>query len=330
MRRRQRADRHNSHVPPAIPAAARIVESPGRWVAGAFILRLTPHHGRGMEPQGPTLLDWLIQKYPLAKRQTFKRMLEAGRVRINGRRPATLRQPVGPTDQVEVLDHPPASSRTVEPPPPFGIVFEDDDLIVVNKPAGMLTSTVPRERRPTLLAAVREHVARRGPRARVGLIHRLDRDASGLLVFSKNDAAYRSLKTQFFHHTVTREYLAVVHGAPDPKAGRIENWLVERADGIVCATRQGGRGERAVSQYEVLQATAKRSLVRVTLETGRKHQIRVHLAGRGTPIVGDTVYGPDRPAAPRLMLEATRLVIQHPRSGERAEFALAPSPEFLS
>src|ERR1051325_11794745 len=113
------------------------------------------------------------------------------------------------------------------------IIYEDGDILVVNKPAGLLTSTVPREKRPTLLKMVREYVAQREPRARVGLIHRLDRDASGLLIFSKNDAAYRSLKTQFFHHEVERVYAVVVRGVPDPRAGRIESDLVERPDGTV-------------------------------------------------------------------------------------------------
>lgn len=279
--------------------------------------------------ESPTLIDWLSRKYPLAKRQTLKRMVEAGRVRINGEPAARLKQPVAPEDKVEVSDRPNATeSKSDSLQLPFGIVFEDEDVIVVNKPAGLLTSTVPRERRPTLLAAVREHVRRREPRARVGLIHRLDRDASGLLIFSKNDAAYRALKTQFFHHTVVREYRAVVHGTPSPPADRIETRLAERADGTVHSIREAHRGERAVSKYDVLKTERKLSFVRVKLETGRKHQIRVHLAGRGTPIVGDTVYGPKDARAPRLMLAATRLVIEHPRSGKRTEFTLPVPEEF--
>jgi len=277
--------------------------------------------------ESPTLLDWLARKYPLAKRQTLKRMVEAGRVRINGRLAIKLKQPVAIKDKVAVSDRPAnPPSKSDDAGLPFRIVFEDADVIVVDKPAGLLTRTVPRERRATLLAAVRDHVAREEPRARVGLIHRLDRDASGLLIFSKSDAAYRSLKTQFFHHTVVREYRAIVHGAPGPRAGRIETRLVERADGTVHSTHEAARGERAVSEYEVLKTQRKLSLLRVTLQTGRKHQIRVHLAGRGTPIVGDMVYGPGDTLAPRLMLTATRLVVEHPRTGKQMEFTL-PIPE---
>lgn len=276
-----------------------------------------------------TLLDHLARQFPLAKRQTLKRMVEAGRVRVNGKAASKLKQPVAAEDKIEVADRPVESQRDPSPSlPPFGVVFEDADILVVDKPPGLLTSTVPRERRPTLLAAVREYVGGQDARARVGLIHRLDRDASGLLIFSKNDPAYQSLKTQFFHHTVVREYRAVVHGTPTPPSGRIETRLVERADGTVHATREANRGERAVSEYEVIKTEGKRSLIRVTLQTGRKHQIRVHLAGRGTPIVGDTLYGPDKSHAPRLMLVATRLVIEHPRTGKKQEFAIPLPRDF--
>jgi 23S rRNA pseudouridine1911/1915/1917 synthase len=278
-----------------------------------------------------TLLDWLVRAYPLAKRQTLKRMVEARRVRINGRPALRLKQPIGPNDQVQVSDVQPdsRSPKVAEDVPVVSVVYEDDDLIVVDKPAGLLTSTVPRERRPTLLAAVRAHVARSQRKAQIGLIHRLDRDASGLLIFSKNDPAYRSLKTQFFHHTVVREYRAVVHGTPKSPEGRIENRLIEHNDGTVHATKQLGRGQAAISEYKVLKTERRLSLVQVVLQTGRKHQIRVHLAGNGNPVVGDTVYGPKESKAPRLMLAATRLAIMHPRTGREQEFTL-PIPENFS
>lgn len=279
--------------------------------------------------ESATLLDWLSAKYPTAKRQTLKRMVEARRVRINGRPAIRLKQALAPDDRVEVSEggRPPRSTGQ-EQVPRLLVVYEDADLLIVNKPPGLLTSTVPRERRPTALAAVRAHVAMSEPRARVGLIHRLDRDASGLLVFSKNDECYRSLKSQFFHHTVRREYLAIVHGMPHPPVGGIENRLVEHADGTVHATRHALRGQVAVTDYAVIKAEGRTSLVRVTLQTGRKHQIRVHLAGLGHPIVGDAVYGPKPPKASRLMLCATRLAVAHPRTGELLDRSIAPPKEF--
>ncbi len=220
------------------------------------------------------LIDWLIEKYPTAKRQTLKRMLEAGRVAVNGRPAVKLKQLLSDTDKVSVSDRVESEREGGKAGPGFPVVYEDEDILVVNKPAGLLTSTVPREKRPTLLAGVREYLAGREPKARVGLIHRLDREASGLLIFSKNNAAYESLKTQFFKHTVHRVYLTVVQGVPKPRQGRIESNLSERIDGTVHVVKQIGKGVLAVTDYEVVKDNGKRAMVRVTLQTGRKHQIR--------------------------------------------------------
>ena len=278
-----------------------------------------------MESQ--TVLDWLVRKYPLAKRQTLKRMVEGRRVRINGRPVKKLSQPLGSDDAVEVDGSRPPT-HAARPPKLEPIVFEDVDLLVVNKPAGLLTSTVPKEKRPTLLAKVREYVHAFDPKARIGLIHRLDRDASGLLVFSKNDDAYQSLKSQLFHHEFGREYRAVVHGKPTPPKGVIDTRLVERADGTVRSTSEHAKGERAVTEYEWLAARGKLSLLRVVLQTGRKHQIRAHLSERGNPVVGDRLYGPKDDKAARLMLAATKLTIRHPRSGDQMTFVAEVPEEF--
>jgi 23S rRNA pseudouridine1911/1915/1917 synthase len=255
-------------------------------------------------------------------------MLQAGRVRVNGKLVKRATDLVGPSDDVRVDDAPPAAP----PPAPSAsprlpILYEDADLLVVDKPPGLLTSTVPRERRPTLLALVRQHVAQSEPAARVGLIHRLDRDASGLLVFSKHHDAYRSLKQQFFDHSVERLYTAVVHGIPTPRAGRVESRLLERADGTVYSTKNPGEGDKALTEYEVVEEHGGRSVLRVKLHTGRKHQIRVHLSQRATPIVGDRVYGREGDESPHLLLAATTLSFTHPRTGERKTFQL-PRPKW--
>jgi 23S rRNA pseudouridine1911/1915/1917 synthase len=272
-----------------------------------------------------TLLDWLTQNYPTAKRTTFRQMLQSGRIVINERAARSLKDAVGPSDRVEVRDRPP---RAAAPAPrlPFSIVHEDADILVIDKPAGLLTSTGPREKRPTALALVRAYVKSRDPRARVGLIHRLDRDASGLLVFSKNDRAYESLKTQFFRHTVERVYAAVVRGKVTPPDGRIVSRLLELPDGRVVTTRRHAKGQEAITHYKTRRATKQMSLLEVRLETGRKHQIRAHLSERGAPILNDPLYDVTPPQG-RLMLVATRLALDHPRTGKRLTLARDPPRE---
>lgn len=196
-------------------------------------------------------------------------------------------------------------------------VYEDEDFLVVNKPRGMLTASGPRDKRPTLWGTVQAYGDRN--RLQVGIIHRLDRDASGLLVFSKNDPSYQSLKRQFYQHTVERMYMAIVQGRPTSTKGRIRNRLAEWKDGTVHITSRRDKGEEAISDFEVISKERHHALVRVKLETGRKHQIRVHMATLGSPIVGDEVYNP-KAKGEGLMLVAVRLCFDHPRTGKRMEF----------
>jgi 23S rRNA pseudouridine1911/1915/1917 synthase len=276
------------------------------------------------------LQDRLRKMLPQAKQTTLREMLAAGRVRVNGLVVNRMKHLVQLTDQVDVVDRNAVDSGTQHSPSlhPLKLIFEDADVLVIDKPAGLLTSTVPREPRPTALAIVRRYVQQREPAARVGSIHRLDRDASGLLVFSKSDDAYRSLKQQFFKHGVERVYIAITHGAPTPFAGRIESRLVELPDGSVRSSRRPGAGELAISEFETVAREKGLAAVRVKLHTGRKHQIRVHLSERGVPIVGDRVYGKQSDKEPRLMLAAVVLGFVHPRTGQSMRFELSIPREF--
>jgi 23S rRNA pseudouridine1911/1915/1917 synthase len=274
-----------------------------------------------------TLLDWLSKKFPNASKQTLRRIVQNGRVSIDGVRAKSLKIEFNAGQRVKVSDEAPARKRTPPQKLPFKIVHEDDDVLVIDKPAGLLTSTVAHEKRPTALGAVTEYLSRTQPSARIGLIHRLDRDASGLLVFSKNAGAYYSLKEQFFRHTVDRIYHAIVEGVPTPAEGRIKSKLREANDGSVHSAESG---QLATTEYRVIKQSrdGSNSLLRVKLETGRKHQIRAHLAERGWPIVNDPMYGTPRRSG-RLMLAATQLAFEHPRTMKRTKLEL-PLPNEMS
>jgi 23S rRNA pseudouridine1911/1915/1917 synthase len=274
------------------------------------------------------LQDWLQEAFPQASKTTLRKMLETGRVRVNGAVVRRMKQTISADDQIRVAER----NSKARPPVrgtlhPMKLVFEDEQVLVIDKPAGLLTSTVPRERRPTALVLVRKYLSALEWAGRVGLIHRLDRDASGLLVFSKTDLAYRWLKQQFFEHAVERIYTAITHGIPTPASGRIELRLVELPDGTVRSSRRSGAGEQAITEYTTIAREGGMAALRVRLHTGRKHQIRVHLSERGVPIVGDRVYGkPD--GAPRLMLSASTLGFVHPTTGAALRFELAIPSEF--
>lgn len=270
-----------------------------------------------------TVFDWLTSHYPNAKRQTLREMVEHGRVMVNGEPARSVKRPIGPEDQVKVLPRPQRPIASIEP---LRIIHEDPDILVVFKPAGLLTSTTAREWRQTAIGLIRAYLADREPAARPGVIHRLDRDAAGILVFSKNDEAYRHLKHQFFEHSVERFYTAIAQGRVKPAKGRIDSHLVELPDGSMRNAGDPRKGQRAITEYETIVSNGEFSLLKVRLQTGRKHQIRAHLSQRGAPIVGDTVYGKDKKTKLPLMLAATTLVLTHPRTGERLKFD-APPPE---
>jgi tRNA pseudouridine32 synthase/23S rRNA pseudouridine746 synthase/23S rRNA pseudouridine1911/1915/1917 synthase len=203
------------------------------------------------------------------------------------------------------------------------IVHEDNDVVVVEKPAGVLTMATASERTRTAYAAVTAHVRGGNPRSRnrVFIVHRLDRETSGLLVFARTPFAKHRLQ-ETWPETV-KQYLAVVHGAVTPDARTISSHLAENAVHGVYETSDRAKGKLAHTAYRVLKRGRRCSLLEIDLLTGRKHQIRVHLAGIGHPVVGDRRYGPPDKAHRQLALHAVALAFRHPVSGKELSFRTA-------
>lgn len=254
-----------------------------------------------------------------------------GAVLVEGRpRKAAVRLRAG--QRVQVLG-PPADPLAVSPEPiPLDVCYEDGDLLVVNKPAGLTVHPAPGHPRGTLVNAVLARVPglSSGGALRPGIVHRLDKDTSGLLVVAKNDEAYRKLTAQLRARTVVREYLVAVRGEVADSAGVIDAPIGRHP---AQRTRMAvvPRGRPAVTRYRVRERYTGATLLECRLETGRTHQIRVHLQHLGHPVLGDPVYGRTHvPGMNRQALHAARLEFVHPRTGEHLAFAGALPDDFAA
>jgi 23S rRNA pseudouridine1911/1915/1917 synthase len=273
------------------------------------------------EAQGKRL-DVALAAHPeIGSRAKAQRLLEAGLVTVDGRAlskshtvAAGERIVVAPEQRAE----PDARADGVD----FGVAYEDDDLIVVDKPAGVVVHPAPGHPTGTLAQALAGRAAG-GEGFRPGIVHRLDRDTSGLLVVAKSEEIHRALQEQLRRREIKREYLALVEGRPDARSGTIDAPIGrDRGSRTVMSTRTD-KPREAVTHFEIAEELPRTTLLRVRLLTGRTHQIRAHLAAIGHPVCGDPVYGGGgsggRLSLTRQFLHASNLLFSHPRTGERVD-----------
>ena len=281
---------------------------------------------------GMRLDRWLVTAVPDLSRARLQALIDEGHVRVGGARPkAAQRLRGGEAVEIEI---PPAPAQELEPEPiALSIVHEDEHVLVLDKPAGMVVHPGAGISRGTLAAGALAHapvIAGVGGQRRPGIVHRLDKGTSGLLVLAKTVPAYHALVAQLGAREVTREYLAIVHGQLQRAEGRIDAPIGrDPLHRQRMAIRPPGQGRRAVTRFGVLERFKNFTLVQCRLETGRTHQIRVHMSSLGHPVVGDTVYGRGRPLPAvdiqGVALHAARLAFVHPATQERMEFS-APLP----
>lgn len=256
------------------------------------------------------LLPWLLEVLQPTNRTRVKELLRSGRVRVNGAATTRHDHPVRPADHLAIGPEPSPAVRNLAKLG-IAILFEDPELLAIDKPTGLLTVATEGEKSATAYAILRENLP-----DRPHVVHRLDRETSGVLLFAKSPAIRDAVQADW--ESVEKTYLAVVDGRPQPESGVVENFLAEGKDLRVRAVRDTVEGaKRAVSRYRILAVAGRWSLVEVRIETGRKHQIRVHLAGLGSPVVGDRLYGSGANPLGRLGLHARRLALPHPRDGRR-------------
>lgn len=209
------------------------------------------------------------------------------------------------------------------------IVYEDNDLIVINKPSGLLTIASDKEKNTTAYRLLNEYIRQSNPSGRVFVVHRLDRDTSGLLMFAKNECIKLALQDNWDSLVSHRGYIAVVEGQLKEKSGRIRSWLKETKTFIVYSGRTIGDGLEAITNYEVINETACYSMLKIQLETGRKNQIRVHMKELGHSVVGDSKYGAETNPLKRLGLHAYKLEFKHPFSEKMMSFETEIPKNFM-
>lgn len=279
-------------------------------------------------------LDAFLSADGALTRSQAARLIAEGRVRVNGKPAAkSARLSGGETITVDV----PQLRETALPPQdiPLDVVYEDDDVIVVNKPTGLVVHPAPGHPDGTLVNALLHHcgdsLSGIGGEKRPGIVHRIDRDTSGLIIAAKNDAAHLALSAQLKDHSLSRTYECLVTGNMKQDSGTVDAPIgrssADRKKMAVVPT-----GRRAVTHWEVVARYPGVTHLRCRLETGRTHQIRVHMAHIGHPILGDTVYGAKKPV-PGLTgqcLHAAGLRFVHPRTGEPVELHCPLPPEFTA
>ena len=250
------------------------------------------------------LLEYLYEHLDMPKKRV-KQYLVHGTVYVNEDRVTQYNYPLVAGMKI-MIDTNSKNSRNL----PFSIIFEDDHLLVVNKPSGLLTIATEKEKERTLYHIVRDYVVSKNPHGRIFIVHRLDRDTSGIVLFAKDEKTKNQLQENWNDYVSLREYTAIVCGHPKEESGQIVQYLKETKTNLVYVSPRED-GKKAITNYSVLKTSDKYSMLKVTIETGRRNQIRVAFASKKMPILGDKKYG-EKSKVNRLYLHANRLKIYYP------------------
>ncbi|UFH53015.1 RluA family pseudouridine synthase [Spirosoma sp. KNUC1025] len=273
------------------------------------------------------LMGFLIAQLPHKNRNNIKSLLSNKQILINGKVYTQFNHPLIPGQEVTVL-----GNRAPETTQYRGltILYEDSDLIVINKQAGLLSMATNKEKIRTAYSILSDYIKKENPKNRLFIIHRLDRETSGVMMFAKSEKVQRLMQESWNDTTKQRTYIALVEGVPKPKRGTVASYLRESKALIVYSSQNPDYGQLAITNYAVQKSTSDYALLELELETGRKNQIRVHMQDIGHPIVGDTKYGAQTNPIGRLGLHAEVLSFEHPISGKLMQFSAPVPKSFLS
>ncbi|HEX9897312.1 MAG TPA: RluA family pseudouridine synthase [Dehalococcoidales bacterium] len=282
-----------------------------------------------VEQAGVRLDKYVSEVCPDLSRTQAQKLIEGGQVAVNGNQEkASYKLSAGDTVLVKIP--PPTSTHLTPENIPVPILYEDDDILVVDKPAGLTVHPAPGHTGHTLVNAILSHLTTTSDSTqRPGIVHRLDKDTSGVMVIARNPKAHDNLASQFKQHTVKKVYLTLVRGHLTPEEGIIEAPIGrDTGDRKKMAISGESRGRKALTRYKVIHFLGNYTLLEVMPQTGRTHQIRVHLTAIGYPVVGDAIYGVKSPFLSRQFLHAHKLGFRLPSTGKYLEFT-SPLPEDL-
>ncbi|RIV18426.1 RluA family pseudouridine synthase [Fibrisoma montanum] len=263
------------------------------------------------------LMPFLIAQLPHKNRNNIKTLLRDGQIVVDGRVVTQHNHSLQVGQQVEVRREKRSATNVYKG---LTIVFEDEHLIVIDKQEGLLSIATHTQKTNTAYHILSSHIKKQNPANKLFIVHRLDRDTSGLMVFAKNEPVKRLLQESWQTAVEQRTYLAVTEGVLRQPAGTVQSYLQESKALVVYSSQNPGDGQLAITHYQTLKQTSRYALLKVDLETGRKNQIRVHMQDLGHPVVGDIKYGARSNPIGRLGLHAWVLSFTHPITGEALRF----------
>ena len=270
---------------------------------------------------GTTLLPFLLETLKGKSRNNVKSLLSRKLVTVDGRPTSQFDTPLAPGQQVTILSVPAPRQDAL----PFPLLYEDEHLIVVNKPAKLLSVANEKEKVRTAYHIVTDYVKTQHIDNRIFVVHRLDRDTSGVLMFARDPETKELFQSRWNEIVTRRGYKALVEGTPRPERDTIRSYLVETKTHMIFSGDPGPGAREAITNYEVVKTGGGYSLLDISIDTGRKNQIRVHMKELGCPIAGDKQYGARTNPIGRLCLHANELSFNHPVTGEPVTF-LAKTP----
>lgn len=275
--------------------------------------------------ENTTLMEFLMASMPHKNRDNIKTLLRDKQILVDGEPQSQFNYQLRPGQQVVISRNKIASKKTYRG---ISVIYEDNDLIVIDKHSGILSVATDNKESFTAYSILYDHVKRKNQDGKIFIVHRLDRETSGLMMFAKSARIQKTLQENWDEIIRERVYMAVVQGKVLPPTGEISSYLRENKNRVVFSSDEGDDGKYAITHYETIKSNDQFTLLKMSLRTGRKNQIRVHLHDIGHPIVGDRKYGSKVSPIQRLALHATVLAFQHPGNERELRFEIPVPRKF--